>query len=147
MPKIKSRTALTCAVVTFGSGFIVALILLLSSAGCSTRPPLTEPLSIRNTKKDSSVERTLEADSSNATQMSPAAVPPPKPSISCLRINDIRIIEVVEANGGCWLMYTSEDIKKRVAWSKRGNVHCETVRENIRQNLEAKGFKCRWRDQ
>lgn len=62
--------------------------------------------------------------------------------IACSKAGHERAIEVHKIEGGCWLMYHNGDIKKRVAWSRNGIRHCESVRDNIRSNLEKSGWAC-----
>lgn len=74
--------------------------------------------------------------------------PPPKPDISCKKttgtFTDTRLLEIEEVKTGCWLFYVNKEIKKRTAWSPKGNAHCERVRDQIRSSLEKAGYKCAW---
>ena len=79
----------------------------------------------------------------NISQIVPTE-PPPKPDMVCSRNVDHRSVEVIEVDSGCWVMYTSGGIKKRVAWSKKGNTFCEGIRDQIRRNLETAKFHCQW---
>ncbi len=72
--------------------------------------------------------------------------PPPKPPILCAKGADERVLEVAEKSPKCFLYYTKGKIKKRVAWSKNGNGHCESIRDQMRQTLEKSGYACRWQD-
>jgi hypothetical protein len=95
-------------------------------------------------KATSAAAKSIAQPSAEATkpQTSPAAKPQLAQAIDCKKTSRERAIEIHKIEGGCWLMYHNGTIKKRVAWSRNGIRHCESVRDNIRSNLEKSGWAC-----
>ncbi len=136
-------------------GFLLPVFVgLTMMVGCATK---SQPAS---TASDSPAQTSAAGAQSAATNTgAPAATapvkptgprkrtdPPPKPDISCLKGDDSRVLAIEEVRTGCWLFYVNRGIKKRIAWSKNGNSHCEKVRDQIRVSLEKGGYSCKWNE-
>lgn len=123
---------------------VVSLLLALSPllASCGSAPKSSSAvIASAVTDKDESQKPSKEASTVVPSQ---SQGPPPKPTVVCRLKNELRKVEVLEVGTGCWMMYHNRGIKKRAAWSKNGNIHCEAVRENVRSNLEKAGYECKW---
>jgi hypothetical protein len=73
----------------------------------------------------------------------PAKVEAQKNELACKRDQETRTLKVEAAQTrGCKLFYSNYSSKDAVAWSNKGNSHCEQVCDRIRGKLEEVGFKC-----
>jgi hypothetical protein len=63
---------------------------------------------------------------------------------SCSKDSERRVIEIQRDPhvGGCALMYTKFDVRKRIAKSRYNSKHCEEVKESIEKNLAGSGYAC-----
>src|SRR4051794_19790298 len=63
---------------------------------------------------------------------------------SCAKEKETRTIEIQHDphSGGCALMYTKFDVRKRIAKSKYSTKHCEEVKEAMEKNLSGSGYTC-----
>jgi len=100
-------------------------------------------------KKESTVAVTAPAAQQKTGELAKAANPvAPEtkqqiPEFSCQRDKDVRSFEIeVSQPKGCELVYSKHGSKEKIASSAHGTTHCEQVRERVRGNLEAAGFKC-----
>ena len=121
-----------------GTVLLLALLPLLGSCGSAPKAPSSSNVLAESEKAENQTSRS--ADVSPAVRPGP----PPKPAVVCRLGSDLRKIEVLEVDSGCWLMYHRHGIKKRIAWSEHGNAHCEVKRDNVRSNLEDAGYECKW---
>ncbi len=131
----------------------MAMVLGLVLSGCATRPAST---SAEQPAPAVPIETSAPAPTKSAAPpTAPAPAPatkkyskyPPKPPIICTHsVDGERVLEVAEKDTTCFLYYTKDKIKKRVAWSKNGNIHCEIIRDKMRVNLEKGGYTCRWQE-
>jgi hypothetical protein len=130
------------AVSVFTLSTLLHLTLVLLATGCASSPKtetLAAPEQAQTPAAEASTPAAARTDMTNTT-------PPPKPPILCAKGADERVLEVAEKSPKCFLYYTKGKIKKRVAWSKNGNNHCESIRDQMRQTLEKSGYACRWQD-
>jgi len=63
-------------------------------------------------------------------------------SYACLVGKDVRLVEVEKTQKGCEVNYTKLGEKQQVAWAESTPSICTRVKKQIRNNIEAKGFKC-----
>lgn len=135
----------------FSIGLTLGFVTLV---GCATKPqpPADETASKPEARASSPEDRGSSASGTPAATTAAQAPkgprtrtdPPPKPDIECSKADDSRVLQIEEVHSGCWLFYVNRGIKKRIAWSKRGNMHCEKVRDQIRVSLEKGGYQCKW---
>ena len=63
-------------------------------------------------------------------------------SYACLVGKDVRKVETEKSTKRCEIHYTKFGEKSQVAWAEATPKICSRVRDQIRKNIEAKGFKC-----
>ena len=63
-------------------------------------------------------------------------------SYACKVGKDIRKVETEATTKRCEIHYTKFGEKSQVAWAEATPKICSRVRDQIRKNIEAKGFKC-----
>ena len=122
---------------------VTSLLVVTTLVGCASAPT-TAPASSSTTdgaqaNSDSTNAPSL-ASSTTERQRTDAA---PKADVVCTKKGDERTLTIQEIGSGCWMMYVNKGIKKRSAWSKKGNSHCEKVRDQIRGTLVKSGYTCR----
>ena len=63
-------------------------------------------------------------------------------SYACLVGKDLRRIETEKTTKRCEIHYTKFGEKSQVAWAEATPKICSRVRDQIRKNIESKGYKC-----
>jgi hypothetical protein len=104
---------------------------LTYASGCSTAAKAPEPAA-------SPVASPTAAAPAAAKKTEAAA----DAAIHCQQGKDSRTLQIVERKPGCALEYTRDQSKKEIASSTKARTHCEEVRDRMKKNLEAAGFKC-----
>ena len=66
----------------------------------------------------------------------------PEHFYTCKVNKDTRVIELDKEQGRCEVHYTKFGEKSQVAWAESTPSICTEVFGKIRENIEAKGFKC-----
>lgn len=124
---------------------ICFVFLLTSVVGCSSKSTKEKNSEhSQNDKIPSKNEsqplpnKAAEADSKKA----PTANQSVK-SVVCKRDSETRNLSIEEVSPkGCQLIYSNFNPTKPVAWSSKGNKHCESVMDRIKGKLETANFKC-----
>jgi hypothetical protein len=120
--------------------FVTGLSLFFLATACSSK-----------TKKDAAGAPPAKATTAGtaATKAAPVApkkeLPPiqQKPNeIKCVSGKDERIISVQSLGQGCQVVYTKHTEISPIANSAKSMDHCDSVAGQVREKLEAAGFKC-----
>lgn len=97
--------------------------------------------------KDSLPQAVASVPSNAKNEQAIPNAPKPAPgafeSLSCTLSSDTRVLEIIPKSPGCELKYTKFSETKSSASSAIGPAHCESVRDQIRANLEKSGYVCR----
>lgn len=119
--------------------------LLTSVVGCSSKSTkeknsahIANENLLPKKESESLPNKAAELDSNKAASANQSVK-----SIVCKRDSETRSLNIEEVSPkGCQLIYSNFNPTKPVAWSSKGNKHCESVMDRIKGKLETANFKC-----